>query len=496
MQSVNSHAINYFERYWGILVLLLWGACLLVFEVIRPDRYGIDEGAARALILNWAVFDRVLNPLITLGIPDFRAMLFIPLGAYWSGNLLAAKIFTMLMAFVAVTLLYRWSRHTADSETALIAGGLLLIFPLFINQVDSIAAGAYLLLTFTVGAWISRKHDDAPRPLSTWFFIMMIWVLITITIHPLGLAYPAALAWYWHNKEIADLRRKKYLYIGLALIVSITTAMRGGWQSTEWLQNPFFTLGQSWHALTGVSGEPGMLVATLLTLALLVIAWVDRRFLTTDLLGTTLLFGVIIGLAAADPAWALIAVTLVLFRGAYHLVRLNTLMAAGGRGLLRNRALVLSVFFLISISSMISDKARVQAIQAGEMSPQDELIRIIAQEVADNLEATEKLRIASQWPGRTMIATRLDTFQLPPDTEQTNMEFLASLSGITHLIFDPTDPQNAFLVRRVSELTGVTQTLDVNEGGVLLQIMAWDAEDLADLPAGDSLMGSDPINLY
>lgn len=487
MQSVNSQAIKYFERYWGIVVLLLWGACLLFFEVIRLDRYGIDEGAARALVLNWAVFDRVLNPLITLGIPDFRAMLFIPLGAYWSGNLLAAKVFTIVAAFVAVTLLYRWNRRTADSETALIAGALLLIFPLFINQIDSIAAGVYLLLTFTVGEWISRKHDDAPRPLSTWFFIMMIWTLITITIHPLGLAYPAALAWYWHKKEIADLRRKKYLYIGLALVVSITTAMRGGWMTIEWLQNPFFTLGQSWQTLTGVSGEPGMFVATLLTLALLAVAWVDRRFLAADLLGTTLLFGVIIGLAAADPAWALIAVTLVLFRGAYHLIRLNVMIAAGRRGLLRNRALVLLVFFLVSISSMFSDKLRVQAIQAGEVSRQDELIRVIAREVEDDPAAAEKLRIASQWPGRTMIATRLDTFQLPPDSEQTSKEFLASLRGITHLIFDPNDPKNAHLVRRISELTGVTQTLDVNEDGVLLQIMAWDAEDLADLPAGDAL---------
>jgi hypothetical protein len=484
MQSVNTHARHYLERYWGILVLLVWAACLLAFEVIRLDRYGIDEGAARALILNWAVFDRVLNPLITLGVPDFRALLFIPLGAYWSGNILAAKIYTMLMAFLAVTLLYRWSRRTADAETALIACGLLLIFPLFINQVDSIGAGVYLLLTFAVGAWISGKHDGAPRPLGTWFFIMMIWVLITITIHPVGLAYPLALAWYWHRKTDADLRRKRHLYIGLALVVLVTIAMRGGWQTVEWLLNPFSTLGESWHALTGVTGEPGMFEASLLTLALLAVVVTDRRFLTTDLLGSTLLFGVVIGLAAADPAWALIAVTLILFRGAWRLIRFNSMIGAGG-GLMRNRALVMIAFFLISFSSMISDKVRVQAIKAGEISQIDRLNRVIALEVEDDVDAAEALRIASQWPGRTMIATRIDTFQLPPDTEQTNEEFLASLRGITHLIFDPQDPRNALLVKRVAELTGATQTLDVNDDGVLLQIVAWDAEELSDLPAGD-----------
>lgn len=485
MQSFKTHAIHYLERYWGILILLLWGACLLGFEVLRLDHYGMDEGAARALILNWAVFDRVLNPLITLGVPDFRALLFIPLGAYWSGNILAAKIYTILMAFVAVTLLYRWSHRTADGETALIACSLLLIFPLFLNQVDAIGAGVYLLLTFAVGAWISRKHDDAPRPLGTWFFIMMIWVLITITIHPVGLAYPLALAWIWYNKTGADLRRKKHLYMGLALVVSITIAMRGGWQAVEWLQNPFLTLGESWHALTGVTGYPGMFEASVLTLVLFAVIWVDRRFLLTDLLGSTLLFGVIIGLAAADPAWALIAVTLILFRGAFHLIRLNTAIGGGERGLARNRALVLIAFFLVSISSMISDKIRVQAIEAGEMSLQDKLIRTIAIEVEDDPETAEDLRIASQWPGRTMIATRLDTFQLPPDTDLTNEEFLASLQGITHLVFDPNDSRNALLVRRISELTGATQILDVNEEGVIVRIVTWDLEELMDETLAD-----------
>ncbi len=485
MQAFKTHAAHYLERYWGILVLLLWGACLIGFEVLRLDRYGLDEGAARALILNWAVFDRVLNPLITLGVPDFRALLFIPLGAYWSGNILAAKVYTLLMAFVAVTLLYRWSRRTADGETALIASGLLLAFPLFINQIDAIGAGAYLLLTFAIGAWISGKHDDAPRPLGTWFFIMMIWVVIMITIHPVGLAYPLALAWHWHIKEGADLRRKKHLYMGLTLVVSITIAMRGGWQTVEWLQNPFFTLGQSWHALTGVTGEPGMLVASLLTLALLAVAWTDRRFLISDLVGSTLLFGTVIGLVAADPAWALIAVTLLMYRGTWHLLRLNSMIGGVGHGLLRNRGLVLGAFFVVSVSSMISDKLRIQAIEAGAMNLQDQLIRTIAIEVDDDPGAAEGFRIASQWPGRTMIATRLDTFQLPPDSDQDNLEFLASLRGITHLVFDPNTPQNALLVKRVSELTGATQTLDVNEDGVIVRIVAWDQEELADLPVAD-----------
>ncbi len=485
MDKARTLTIDYLQRYWGILALLAWGGILLGFGILRLDRYGIDEGAARALILNWAVFDRVLNPLITLGVPDFRALLFIPLGAYWSSNILAAKIYTVLMAFIAVTLLYRWSRRSADTETALIASALLLVFPLFINQVDAIGPGVYLLLTFAVGAWISARHDGAPRPLGTWFFILMIWVLITITIHPVGLAFPLALAWMWHRKPAADLRRKKHLYAGLTLVVAITVAMRGGWQTVDWLQNPFLALGQSWHALTGITGAPGMFEASLLTMALIAVVWADRRFLTTDLVGSTLLFALAIGLFAADPAWALIAVTLLLYRGTWLLIRLNSALAAGGYGLVRNRGLVLVMFFLVSFPSMISDKVRAQAVQAGEISEIDQLNRVIALEVEDDLEAAGELQIASQWPGRTMIATRITTFQLPPDSDQTNEEFLASLRGITHLIFDPQHPRNELLVRRIAELTGATQTLDINEAGVLLQVVGWDAEDLTDLPAAD-----------
>lgn len=478
MDSVKKHASDYLQRYWGFLVLLVWGAGLITFGLLRLDRYGIDEGAARALILNWAVFDRVLNPLITLGVPDFRALLFIPLGAYWSGSLIAAKVYTMLLAFAAVTILYRWVRRTADSEAALVGCGLLLIFPLFINQIDAIGTGIYLLLAFSVGAWISSKVDNAPRNLSAWFFILMIWVVITITLHPAGLAYPLALAWHWSRRENADQHRKKSMYIGLALVVVITVAMRGGWSTIEWMNNPFVMLGQAWHGLTGISGEPNMLVASLLALALGLIAWADRRFLITDFLGLTLALGIVIGLLAADPAWALLAVTLILLRGSVHVIRLNQMIASGGHGLMRNRGLVIAAFFIISTSSMLADKVRVQAIAAGEVSLQDKLIRVIALEAEADPDASEHLQIASEWPGRTMIATRVNTFQLPPDMGQSNEEFLASIRGITHLIFDPTSAQNAALVRHVAELSGFTQTVDLNEDGVIVQILAWDIDDL------------------
>src|SRR3990172_241812 len=142
---------RFIARYWGLAVLLLWGGLALWRE--RSTPYGLDEGAARALLLNWSVAGDVVNPIVIFGVPDFRALIFIPLGIYWPGSLIAAKAFTLLVTFVAAALLYRWSRRSLSQETALVATGLLLIAPLTLAQADALAAGPYLLLMFGLGAW-------------------------------------------------------------------------------------------------------------------------------------------------------------------------------------------------------------------------------------------------------------------------------------------------------------------------------------------------------
>src|SRR3569832_2815327 len=97
------------ERFWGLIVLLAWGGALLSLELLRTTPYGLDEGAARGLLLIWSISDKIIIPFVTLGIPDFRALLFIPLGAYWPGSLFVVLVFSLALAFAAVTLLYRWS---------------------------------------------------------------------------------------------------------------------------------------------------------------------------------------------------------------------------------------------------------------------------------------------------------------------------------------------------------------------------------------------------
>ena len=95
--------------------------------------------------------DHVVNPIVVFGLPDLRVLLFAPLGIYWTGSIIAVKVFTSLIAFAASLLLYRWARRTMGEEVALIGTGLLLIAPLTFSQINSVGIGPFLLLLFALG---------------------------------------------------------------------------------------------------------------------------------------------------------------------------------------------------------------------------------------------------------------------------------------------------------------------------------------------------------
>ena len=58
-----------------LLLFLFWGGLALLFHLLRFDPYGIDEPAARALLLNWTVADHVVNPIVVFGLPDLRPLI-------------------------------------------------------------------------------------------------------------------------------------------------------------------------------------------------------------------------------------------------------------------------------------------------------------------------------------------------------------------------------------------------------------------------------------
>src|ERR1022692_4241500 len=92
------------QKFWAYVALLLWGA--LCYQLLHKTSYGLDEGAARALLLVWSVAGDVVSPIVTLGLPDFRTLFFVPVGYLWIGNIVAAKISTMLVMACAV-----WAIH-------------------------------------------------------------------------------------------------------------------------------------------------------------------------------------------------------------------------------------------------------------------------------------------------------------------------------------------------------------------------------------------------
>lgn len=449
-------------QYWGLGALAIWGACLYGLGLIRLDGFGLEENAAQSLILIWSIFDRVANPILAVGVPDFRALLFVPLGAYWAGSVVAAKIYTGLLAFGAATLLYKWSKRTAGAEASLTASALILISPFFLNEIDALGAGIFTLLAFAVGARINQAYQRAQGVFGTWYFIQMIWVAIAVTIHPMGLAYPIALAWTW-SREPRDPRIKRQLLSGLALVTSILVALRGGWRNIEWFNNPAAALGLAHQPFDGMT-EPNWLIGIGLLLLTIFVAWTDRKFLATDLVGKMLAIGAGIGLFVAGDNWAVIVSALVLYRGAALLMGQSEAHATSYTP--QRQGVVLVTLLVCSTAFMLADKARYHALAAHALSPQDRIIQLLANEATD---PAIKIRIASQWPARTMIATKREVFPLPAAASN-GEALLDSIKSITHLVFDHNDPKNKDLARNIAEVGGATETVVLDEGGVIVQV--------------------------
>lgn len=475
---------------WMLLILCLWGGAILWLGLVRLDAFGLDEGAAMALLLNWSVSDQVANPVTTFGGPDLRALLFIPLGLYWSGSILAAKVFTLIISFAALALLYRWQKegsHAHAEETALIATGLLLIAPVTLGLADSISTGPYLLLLFGLGWIVDRKYRASEHRISSLYFVQKLLVAITVTLHPMGLAYPLALAWHWHRNP-KSAQQKKQVWIGIAVAVIIVLAMQVGWIALPWLENPLTSLS---YAMLGnktadpalLSQLPGIVPAALLLVVLLR----NGRQLLQDLLGSCLLFALLLGLLVADYNWALVAMVVLLHAGIPLLIRANQVVGKQ-MGFAGQRGLVMLVILVVTTVFMQADRAQGVRIASGLLSPQDELIQRLTEEAAIK---DSRFLAASQWPARTMLAVRGDVLPLPPAASDA-AEQLAMMKGLTHVIFAHNDPDNTQLARNFRELTNDMLTLARQPGGVILKLRDSDAGSPHAPPAAAPVQGDQP----
>lgn len=461
---------------WPIAALALWILVAVTAGMLRFTPYGLDEGAARSLMLNWSTSAQMATPIFAQGAPDLRALLFIPLGVYWTGSMIAAKVYTLMMMFIGIFALWQWSRERFDDETALLASGLMLIAPLTLLQINQMGTGVFVLLMLALGRWVDRKYrSHTERSINSWYFVQILLVCICITLHPMGLAYASALAWTWFRNPLS-IKHRNHVFIGLATGSAIILAMGLGWVQLDWFSNPIPSLAHMFYTFypTEPMGEKGMVVGTLVLLALLAVLGLCWRQFSADFFGLSLIAALLLGLFCADSSWALIAQVFVIYGGVALIVRLNDKLPL--QNFVGRRGVSMALLFALLFWFMQMDKAQVNHIANHILTPQDQLIEQLS------LEAQDQDRFflaASEWPARTMIAVKRDVFPLPPASKDSE-QLWNNIKPLSHVIFSHSNPENHQLGQQLSALTDVTKTLIVDQGGVIVAIDRETAKEGAD----------------
>jgi hypothetical protein len=482
------------KELWVVAALVLWA--LGVISLLDRTPFGLDEASARVVLLLWSMSDQVPAPIVTLGVPDFRALYLAPAGILFSGSLLAAKICTLIVYLAAIIGLYRWRERDGDSEAALLASGLLLIAPLAVRLIDHLAIGSFLLLSFLLGAWADEFYRSTRMRFGGWYFAQMLMCLALPTLHPAGLAYPLLLAVSWVRSPppeptmpgIIPGRERTHVLVGIGVTALCGVLLAGGWPHQGWLANPITALSQElfdFEAESSLGDALSVLLGILLAAGLLVTLWLARARWRADRLASTLVLALLISAFCADGSFALLGLVLLLHWGFPLLLRVRLGHTAGFVG---QRGVAFALLMILSTSFLVADRARYQALQRDpQLSAQDRLIQELANSVQQEAQrisaanaqpglvtgeqkARSGPRVASQWPGRTMIACRCSTLPLPPSTED-SVRFAANLRGIGFVIFDPLDPRNRALSQDFAMLGGATaETLALQAGGVLLRL--------------------------
>ena len=471
---MNNWLLRIPQKYWAYLALLIWG--VVCFMLLNKSPYGIDEGAAQALLLTWSVVDNVVSSIVTLGFPDFRAIFLAPAGFLWTGNVMAAKISTIIVMSVVAWAFHSWRRRNGDAEGALMATGLLLVSPLVFDQIDTISVAPYLLLTFVLGAWADMKYRESPQAFGGMYFAQLFLCLVSITLHPAGLAYPLALLWTWYKNPL-NKNQQSYFFGGIVFTVILALILTMGWSHVAWFANPMKGLSSM---LLGPADYKGLgaerwISGIGMLFILLVVIWKQANNLWADFLGRILLVALIIGMLTGDEVLGMVALTISLYWGLPLLLQVDADLKGG---FWQQRGVVLVLIVVISTTYMMIDKSRYQNTLAGQLAPSDSLIKAFVENIESlpndghqHGSSTDKpIRIASQWPARTMLACRCDTLALPPAAKNEQALF-AMLKGLKYLIFDPRDPANRSLSHNLALMeAGKIETVALQRGGVIVEI--------------------------
>ncbi len=447
-------------RFWGLASLVL--VALAWLALFRYDNYGIDEGAARALLLNWAIADQIAHPVALVGAPDLRAFLFAILDIHWAGDLIAAKVLGLFAMLGVGLALHDWAGKRLGAEVALIGTGLTLIAPITVMQVDSIGKGPWMLLAFWAGCVFESRYHDSRRDIPGDYFLTLIFAALAVSLHPAGLALPAAIAWKrWRQ---AKEKKTRNLFIGLGLVAILFPLIRWGWPELNWLGNPLEPLGT---IFTGPSVHPenegsgaGLLALGLLALTVLF----SLRRLGDSVFSLALVLGAAAGALAPDGGWALVSQTLMLYFGADLLIRLNRRLR-WRPGLAGERGLVVLGIMAVATTFTMADRRMHYVARHDILGKSDMVIHRLCAEAAD---PDQPFRAASQWPGRAMLACKRAVFPLPAPAKLA-MAVHDRNHGLTHLAFDYRSRRQHDLARQAALLSAELETIAVLPGGVVLR---------------------------
>ncbi|WP_167632386.1 hypothetical protein [Mariprofundus ferrooxydans] len=460
---------NLAPRHLGLV-----GLCILAWaymSLFRYDSYGIEEAAALDLLMNWSIVHQIASPVAFFGMPDLRAILFIPLDMHWVGSLPAAKVFTMLILFGTALMYYKWSEERYDNEASMMATTLLLIAPISLMQTDALGTGVYLLCAFVVSAFLDRLLHESERASPSWFFLQILVCTFAVSLHPMGLALPLALIWRWSfEKEHRNKARK--MIIAMILATAVMLFLRWGWYGMDAAAaNPLAILADA------IIGSPllhpanswgiGLVVADLGIAAIIATLLIHRRNL--DSMTLMLTFSSIIGVTHADHAWVLVFWATTLFLGMPLLIQLNERI--GWRGITGQRGLVLICVMVLASIAMSTARNYKNIGRLELKSDTDMVISVLAREAEES--STDKFLAASQWPARTLLATRRDVLPLPPANKDMS-DFAAKIRGITHVAFNPQLKTQHDLARNFAALSDTYKTIALIPGGVVLKKSAAD----------------------
>jgi hypothetical protein len=452
-------------------LLLPW--VVLVGFTLHAGPYGLTEEGSKALLLAWSIADQVPSTAITLGAPDIRLIFFLPIAFLWSGQVIAAKLLTLLVMAAAGALLYSWRARDDEGEAALLATGLLLIAPLTVERIDSLSAAPFLLAVCGIAAWLNVRLSSERGTLGGWFFAQLFLCGAAVSLHPAGLGYPAALLMYWWA-EPKERRDRQIALMSVPLIVALALIMRAGWSGIAFGQNP---LPAAAAVFSGSRPDVPLSVAAWLygfaLIALTVaVAIHERKRLMADLTGGTLTLSVLFGAVAADKTWALLLFALLLYGGFPWLLRACAPLK--GRGLMVQRGWLWLLLVVICTAFLRTDRTDFELRRLNLLSAEDELIRDLAAGMngtksagADSGPATPIL-VASPWPARTSIACKCAALPLPPAAKDPESQ-LAMMRGVSYVILaDSID--NRALANNFSQLSARVEVVSKQLGGVILRL--------------------------